>query len=341
MDEQSQRGLRASVLTSFDAATTLQPCLFQDLNLENDETSDDDSDYSFYYGSDLDSDSESGTGSNSNSEADPSAWISSLRSKDAHLPRIWMRNKEGRARPPVRSSRVLPPGQASASDFRRDLRRSGRQQKRSTCLDASEKFSSLTLEENDMHAATKRVSTEGAAHSSSKSCNDTAPDATANSEALQDSAHRDHEPRTGEDCDICHLFRIVHKHLSQVTYTKLSTVRDSALAGQQCCSLVVDAVKTWLRHTYPKIYHAVQSGSGAIFDTMEVRLCRSFRMTDEYTNGRLSLRPQTELRWTEYDDTNDESQDEFGPFTLLIFAPHGMRINKTILEICTSLTLST
>ena len=187
-----------------------------------------------------------------------------------------------------------------------------------------------------MSIAVKRASTEGEANSLPKRCNDTAPDATANSEALQDSAHRDHEPRTGEDCDICQLFRMVHVHSSQATYTKLSTVRDSALAGQQCCSLVVDAVKTWLRHTYPKIYHAVQSGSGAIFDTMEVRICRSFRMKEAYTNDRLNLRPQIELRWTEYDDINDESQEESGPFTLLIFAPHGMKINKTILEFCSS-----
>ena len=138
------------------------------------------------------------------------------------------------------------------------------------------------------------------------------------------------EPRLSEVCDICHFLATREwdpgLYPPLPSFQKFSRVRSSALAGRQCCRIIVDAIETWLQHAKHKAHKAVHQGSGLLFDALEV----SIEVADSieiYRTHRYTLRPLVELRWQ--GDNADLTGDGAENLRLMIFAPHGMQKRAT------------
>ena len=125
--------------------------------------------------------------------------------------------------------------------------------------------------------------------------------------------------KTGEICDVCHLAyepSYIDGHYLDNPWEAFSSIRSSALAGRRCCSLIIDAIETWLRHVDHRAYNAVHTGSGLLFDTLEVRPVLQISRK-ERDNNRYITNPLVYLYW-------GESRKGVPPIILSIFAPHGM-----------------
>jgi hypothetical protein len=153
-------------------------------------------------------------------------------------------------------------------------------------------------------------------------------DESENSTTMEQSNDRHVAPlakrRLSEDCDVCHL-PSMECRLNESAYhpwKRFSRIRSSALAGRRCCSLIVDAIETWLRHADHRAHSAVYLGYGLLFDTMEVRL-RQYYSREKHKNGRYTINLLVDLHWQA--GSNNDAEDSTRPVCLFIFAPHSMQ----------------
>lgn len=136
------------------------------------------------------------------------------------------------------------------------------------------------------------------------------------------------KPRLSEDCDACHFasMECTISNAPNHPWGAFSKIRSSAFGGRRCCSLIVDAIETWLRHVDHKAHNAVYLGSGLLFDTLEVVLERFYSNKEMYRNGRYIFNVAVKLRW------NARSNDDTEDVSLFIFAPHSMQKQATVYQ---------
>ena len=130
------------------------------------------------------------------------------------------------------------------------------------------------------------------------------------------------EPWMSEICVACH-WHSMQRHPNNTPWrpwSDFSRIKSSAAAGRRCCSLITDAIETWLRHADRRAYNAVHLGSGPLFDTLKV-LLKQCRSREERMNGRRTVNLLVDLRW-QTDSINR-------PVCLFIFAPNGMQKHFT------------
>lgn len=105
------------------------------------------------------------------------------------------------------------------------------------------------------------------------------------------------ESKLSEDCDVCHLASMQCSRLAPPDHPweYYSRIRSSALAGRRCCSLIVDAIETWLRHADHRAHSDVHLGSGLLFNTLQVVL-EFMGTSPSWRNGRYILNALFNLR---------------------------------------------
>ncbi|KAH6644484.1 heterokaryon incompatibility protein-domain-containing protein [Boeremia exigua] len=252
-----------------------------------------------------------------------------------------LRCAAGRCRLPVPCRLPKPSRRTAASGFRWDHRRSARGGSErildgeQTRVDAVTELSLIRSTSNTYSLpSTDAIEDESIGPSNSTdiesesewdmtSINHSAQDTACSPSADEDLAHTRPKslvhPRIDMRHDVCRLYHTVfttRRGVGQTTHViTVDKLRSEAQAGRQCCSLILDAISTWLRYSG----FSMASGDWTLSNTAEVRISNYYsrQIGGKRIQKRLLSPKITFLNWN---SPGTAAQDHT---CLFIFQPHG------------------